>query len=120
MKRRENLYRQGRVQPDLAGKIAVLVDDGLATGSTMIAAVRYARTFNPAKTVVAAPVGSRQACHRLAREADEVICLAAPEPFFAVGEWYRDFDQVSDAEVMHLLEENTRRLEAYRKSSEAA
>lgn len=106
MKRREELYRAGQPAPELAGRTAILVDDGLATGSTMLAAVRYVRKLKAATIVVAVPVGSREACEHLRREADEVICLAMPDFFYAVGEWYRDFNQVSDNEVRNLLAES--------------
>jgi putative phosphoribosyl transferase len=103
IKRREELYRVGRPLLELRDRTLVLVDDGLAMGSTMTAAARYVQTLNPAAVVVAVPIGSRQACERLTREADDVVCLAAPEPFFAVGRWYSDFHQVSDTEVQNLL-----------------
>ena len=106
IKRREALYRRGRPPLDLRSRAVVLVDDGLAMGSTMTAAARYVQTLNPAAVVVAAPIGSRQACERLTREADDVVCLAAPEPFFAVGRWYGDFHQVSDTEVRNFLAES--------------
>lgn len=109
MKRRETLFRRGAPAFDLKGKTALLVDDGLATGSTMLAAVKYARILQPARVVVAVPVGSEEACRLLRKEADEVICLATPEFFLAVGEWYRHFPQVSDEEVMALLVESRRR-----------
>lgn len=105
MRRREHLYRGGRPPLDLHGRTAILVDDGLATGSTMRAAVEHARSLKAAKVIVAVPVGSVEACARLRREADDVVCLATPEFFYAVGEWYRDFQQVSDAEVQNLLTE---------------
>jgi predicted phosphoribosyltransferase len=72
----------------------------------MLVSVRYARSLKAAKAVIAVPVGSKSACALLLREADDVVCLAAPERFFAVGEWYRDFGQVSDVEVQRLLEQN--------------
>lgn len=106
IKRREALYRPGRPPLELRGRAVVLVDDGLAMGSTMTAATRYVQTLNPAAVVVAVPIGSRHACERLTREADDVVCLAAPDPFFAVGRWYRDFHQVSDTEVRNLLAES--------------
>jgi len=81
----------------------VLVDDGLATGSTMVAAARHVRERNPRRLIVAVPVGSAQACGRLERDADEFVCMAVPEPFFAVGEWYVDFRQVTDSEVQEIL-----------------
>jgi putative phosphoribosyl transferase len=103
VERREKLYRGGRPAPSLRGRTMVLVDDGLATGSSMLAAARYVRSLNPAKLIAAVPVGSAEACHRLKLEVDECLCLAMPEPFSAVGEWYSDFRQVSDSEVRHLL-----------------
>jgi len=105
VERREKLYRAGRPAPNLSGRTVLLVDDGLATGSTMLVAARHVRAFNPAKTIIAVPVGSTEACDRLRREADDLICLATPHPFMAVGEWFMDFRQVSDAEVKRLLEE---------------
>jgi len=106
MRRREELYRGGRPAPDLAGRTAILVDDGLATGSTMLAAVRHVRSLKSARTIVAVPVGSRDACNHLRTEADDVVCLAIPDFFYAVGEWYRDFRQVGDDEVRNLLTES--------------
>jgi len=100
--RREALYRGGRAALDVAERAAILVDDGLATGSTMIAAARSLRPLVP-RLVVAVPVGSRTACEDLRREADEVICLHTPELFHAVGQFYEDFGQTSDAEVTELL-----------------
>lgn len=104
MERRERLYRGTRPPLNLAGRTVILVDDGLATGSTMLAAVRHVRASRPKKVIVAVPVASTQACGRFSKEADECVCLATPEPFFAVGEWYVDFRQVSDAEVQEILQ----------------
>lgn len=106
MERREVLYRSGLPAPDLRGRTVVLVDDGLATGSTMVAAARHVRSAHPQRLIIAAPVASSQACSRLKREADECICLAVPEPFCAVGEWYIDFQQVTDAEVQSILKQS--------------
>ena len=100
--RRRDLYR-GAPLPALQGKVAILVDDGLATGHTMRAAVAAARMHAPARLVVAVPVGARDSCDGLRQEADEVVCLHIPEPFYAVGFWYEDFGQTSDQEVIELL-----------------
>lgn len=104
VERRERAYRSGRPPLDLKDHIVILVDDGLATGSTMLAAVRFARQRSPKKVVLAVPVGSIQALEMLRAEVDECVCLATPEWFNAVGEWYRDFPQVTDAEVKTLLD----------------
>jgi len=101
--RRDALYRGGRAHPAIRGRVVILVDDGLATGSTMQAAVTALRRLEPARIVVAVPVGARDTCDRLARLADEVICLMAPEPFQAVGLWYEQFTQTTDDEVKSLL-----------------
>ena len=111
MRRRENLYRAGRPALDLHGKTAILVDDGLATGNTLLAAARHAHSMKPARVIIAVPVGAASACHRLRREADEVVCLATPKAFTAVGQWYLDFRQVSDDEVRYLLKANVNWLE---------
>jgi predicted phosphoribosyltransferase len=103
--RREKLYRKGRRALDLHGRTVLLVDDGLATGSTMLVAARYVRSLKPLKTLIAVPVGSVEACQRLRKEADDCVCLATPEPFAAVGEWYVDFRQLTDGEVQRFLEQ---------------
>ncbi len=103
IERRTTVYRGGRPPADLAGKVAIVVDDGVATGGTAVAAVRWAKAQGASKVVLAVPVGPGAALGRLRAEADEVVILAAPEPFFAVGEWYRRFDQVSDDEVVAAL-----------------
>jgi predicted phosphoribosyltransferase len=102
--RREKVYRKGRGALDLHGQTALLVDDGLATGSTMLVAARYVRSLMPGKTLIAVPIASVQACQRLRREVDNCVCLATPAPFRAVGEWYVDFRQVTDVEVQRFLE----------------
>jgi putative phosphoribosyl transferase len=101
--RRMAAYRAGRAPADVAGRTAIVVDDGVATGGTAVAAVRWARAQGASRVVLAVPVAPGAALQRLREEADEVVVLAAPEPFFAVGEWYRRFDQVSDEEVVAAL-----------------
>jgi len=101
--RREQLYRRGRPFPDLAGKTVVLVDDGLATGSTMRAAIEALRSRGPAAVIAAVPVASREACAMVAAAADECVCALTPAPFHGVGMWYADFSQTTDDEVLELL-----------------
>ena len=103
VERRERLYRAGRPPPDVRGRTVILVDDGLATGSTMLAAVRAVRAQQPARIVVAVPTAAAETCAQLRSEADEVVCATTPEPFRAVGMWYDDFSQTSDEEVRELL-----------------
>jgi predicted phosphoribosyltransferase len=104
LERRERAYRGMRPAPDVRGKIVILVDDGLATGSTMRAAVAALKQQQPARVVVAVPVASPETCEDMRREADEVVCLVTPEPFFyAVGLWHQDFSQTTDEEVRTLL-----------------
>jgi putative phosphoribosyl transferase len=103
LERRERLYRSGRVAHPLRDRVVILVDDGLATGATMEAAVQAVRLQQPARIVVAVPVGSPDAVARLRHSADEVVCVDAPASFTAVGEWYEDFAQTSDEEVQAAL-----------------
>jgi putative phosphoribosyl transferase len=103
--RRERLYRDDRPGPDVADRIVILVDDGLATGTSMRAAVAALRQSEPARLVVAVPVGAYETCDEFKRLVDELVCLKTPEPFRAVGLWYEDFGQTSDQEVRDLLEE---------------
>jgi predicted phosphoribosyltransferase len=103
LERREKLYRGSRAPLDLQGRTVILVDDGLATGSTMRAAVAAARRLGPRRVIVAVPVGARPACLMLAAEADQVNCLSMPEPLGSVGQWYESFGQTSDEEVSALL-----------------
>ncbi len=107
LERREREYRHGRSIANLNGAVAILIDDGLATGSTMRAAVQAVRAHHPARVVVAAPVGSIAACRQLADIADELVCARTPPHFSAVGEWYRDFSQTADEEVRDLLQRRT-------------
>jgi len=110
LERRERRYRDDRAFPDLRGRTVILVNDGLATGSTMRAAVAALREEGPREIVVAVPVGARETCGSLAREVDDIICLRTPEPFYAVGLWYEDFDQTTDEEVHDLLERAANRV----------
>jgi len=103
LERRERAYRGDRPRLDVQGRTVILVDDGLATGSSMRAAVEALRSQHPARLVVAVPVGARDTCQELKCEADEAVCAHTPEPFRAVGLWYDDFSQTSDAEVRQLL-----------------
>ena len=101
--RRECLYRDDRPPPALSGRTVILVDDGLATGATMRAAVQAAKHQKPARIIVAVPTASPDTCEGLKQEADEVVSVVLPEPFFAVGQWYDDFAQTPDQEVRDLL-----------------
>jgi len=103
--RRERAYRANRPFPDLHGRTVILVDDGLATGATMRAAVAAVRVHHPAKVVVAVPTAALDTCETLRKEVDELVCLTMPEPFFGVGAWYEDFAQTTDDEVRDLLEQ---------------
>jgi putative phosphoribosyl transferase len=104
LERRERAYRRDRAARVLKGRIVILIDDGLATGSTMRAAAQAVRAHEPARVVIAVPVGAPQTCADLAAVADEVICARKPEPFSAVGQWYLNFDQTTDDEVRDLLQ----------------
>src|SRR5436189_1349594 len=103
LQRREHIYREGRPPPELRDRIVILVDDGLATGATMRAAVKALRQQGAAKIVVAVPVGPPDTCREIEQEADETICLSTPPFFQAVGQYYEDFSQTSDADVRELL-----------------
>jgi putative phosphoribosyl transferase len=104
MARRTVVYRGARPAPSVAGRTVLIVDDGLATGATALAAVRWARAADAERVAVVAPVAARQTVELLGREADEVHVLEVPESFRAVGEWYRDFRQTTDDEVVAALE----------------
>lgn len=114
LERREREYRRDRPASDLANHLVILVDDGLATGSTMRAAAQAVRMLGPSLVVVAVPVGARQTCNEIAAVADEVVCARMPEPFSAVGQWYLDFDQTTDEEVRELLQKSTLTPQAHR------
>jgi len=107
LERREREYRDDRPAPDLTNKIVIVIDDGLATGSTMRAAAQAVRARHPGRVVIAVPVGAAQTCAELAAVADEVICVRMPEPFSAVGQWYLNFEQTDDAEVRQLLQKSS-------------
>lgn len=106
---REHYYRGERGNPELNNCTVILVDDGLATGSSMLAAVHYVNSFRPRKIIAAAPVGTVEACERLKIFTDACFCLATPDEFKAVGRWYVDFDQVSDEAVRQILDQHYRR-----------
>jgi predicted phosphoribosyltransferase len=104
LERRQRDYRDDRPLPDVRGKTVILVDDGLATGSTMRAAVAALRRLGPARIVVAVPIGAVGTCEDLRDVADEAVCARTPEPFYAVGLWYQDFSQTTDEEVREVLQ----------------
>lgn len=105
LERRERAYRGVRAAPDVRGRTAILVDDGLATGSTMRAAAAAVRKQQPARLVVAVPVAAPDTCDEFKAEVDEIVCGETPEPFLGVGRWYHDFSQTTDEEVHRLLEQ---------------
>jgi predicted phosphoribosyltransferase len=103
LERRERSYRGDRPVPAMAGKTVIVVDDGLATGASMLAAVQALRALGPAQIVVAVPTGARQTCDALRRHVDALVCVMMPDPFYAVGSQYEEFRPTSDEEVCHLL-----------------
>jgi predicted phosphoribosyltransferase len=109
LERRERAYRGDSPPPDVTGKTVILVDDGLATGSSMWAAVLAVRADDPARVVVAVPVADPDVCERFRGEADAVVCLMTPKPLRSVGSWYEDFEQTTDDEVRELLAKARRR-----------
>jgi putative phosphoribosyl transferase len=108
LRRRERSYRGGKPALNISGLIAILVDDGIATGSSMRAAIRALRQMKPARIVIAVPVAPSSTCDRLRSEVDEIVCLEMPEPFYGVGQFYDDFSQVGDEEVKELLDSASR------------
>jgi putative phosphoribosyl transferase len=121
LQRREHLYRGDQPFPDLHDCTAILVDDGLATGASMRAAVAALRQHQPAHSVVAVPIAAPDTCKALQAEVDEVVCARTPEPFYAVGLWYEDFSQTTDDEVQELLAQAMRpRLQERTLSAEGA
>jgi putative phosphoribosyl transferase len=105
LERRAEAYRGTAEPPEVRGRTAILVDDGLATGASMRAAVEAVRGLEPERVVVAVPAAAPQTCDELAADVDEIVCLLRPEPFFAVGMWYADFSETTDDEVRALLQE---------------
>jgi putative phosphoribosyl transferase len=103
LKRRENSYRKGRGPLKVEGKTLILVDDGLATGSTILAALKVLRPQNPKKIIVGVPVTPASTFQEVRQQVDDMVCLMTPEPFYGVGQWYEDFSQTSDREVNELL-----------------
>jgi len=104
LERRGSVYRDERPPPDVKGRVVILIDDGLATGSTMRAAAAALRKQGPARIVVAVPVSAPETCNEFRSEVDEIVCAVTPEPFRGVGLWYKDFSQTTDEEVRELLE----------------
>lgn len=111
LERRERTYRGNRPPPEVRGRTVILVDDGLATGASMRAAVAALRAQNPARIVVAVPTAAPETCEAFESEVDEIVCAMTPEPFYGVGRWYEDFSQTTDEEVRALLEEAARQLQ---------
>ena len=111
LERRERAYRGDRPPPEVRGRTVILIDDGLATGASMRAAVAALRAQNPARIVVAVPTAAPETCAAFESEVDEIVCAMTPEPFYGVGRWYEDFSQTTDEEVRALLEEAVRQLQ---------
>lgn len=108
--RRIEIYRRGKEIPQLIGYNVVVVDDGVATGATMIATLRFLRKKNPTKLICATPVAPPETIHKLRKDADEVICIETPSPFYAIGQFYQDFRQLTDEEVLYYLSRSKRLL----------
>jgi predicted phosphoribosyltransferase len=109
---RERVYRGDRPEPDVKGRSVILVDDGLATGSTMLAALQALRQQQPARIVMAVPTAPPETCEEMRTKADDVVCAITPEPFYSVGSWYEDFSQATDEEVRELLARSTAEVSA--------
>ena len=109
LERREGAYRGGRLAPDVKGRTVILVDDGLATGASMFAAISALRKASPAKIVVAVPVAAPEVCSAMRRVADECVCVVTPAQLYGVGAWYSDFSQTTDDEVREILSAAARR-----------
>jgi predicted phosphoribosyltransferase len=118
--RRDRMFRGGRAPLEVTGKLAILVDDGLATGASMAAAIEALRTRDPARIVGAVPVAPSETCQALRKRADEMICLVTPDPMYAVGVWYEDFTQTTDDEVRALLDAAARELPPRHARTEAS
>jgi predicted phosphoribosyltransferase len=112
MARRERVYRDDRLEPNVKGRTVILVDDGLATGSTMQAAIQALRHHEPARIVMAVPAAPPDTCQEMRAQADDVVCAITPEPFYSVGLWYKDFSQTTDEEVRELLARSTAEIAA--------
>jgi putative phosphoribosyl transferase len=110
--RRERVYRDDRLEPNVKGRTVILVDDGLATGSTMQAAIQALRHHEPARIVMAVPAAPPDTCQEMRAQADDVVCAITPEPFYSVGLWYKDFSQTTDEEVRELLARSTAEIAA--------
>ena len=110
LKRREQSYRGDRPRPDVLDRTVILIDDGLATGASMRAAVKGLRAQHPARIVIAVPAAAAEICEAFRHEVDEIVCAMTPEPFQGVGRWYEDFSQTTDDEVQALLEESKQQL----------
>lgn len=108
LQRREKLYRKDRPSPEVSDRTILLIDDGLATGASMRAAIAGLRAQHPARIVVAIPAAAPDVCEAFRSEVDDIVCAITPEPFYGVGRWYEDFSQVTDEEVRILLEEANR------------
>ncbi len=108
LERRERAYHGPHPAPEVRGKTVILIDDGLATGATMLAAAKALRQKNPAEIIVAAPVAAPEVCDEFRSEVDRIVCAVTPEPFYGVGHWYEDFSQTTDEEVRDLLERAAR------------